>query len=165
MFGFNERQRLDALTGLASLALAVALYWASLDVRDFASIGVGAGFVPKLTAALFLLVGLTLIGSAWRSDKPVTAQDKPEPQEDETSGGVGAVALSIALMIGYVAVLDSAGFVLASIVYVFLQILILCKQHRRRYLLFALSAAIPAVLFYYVFVDVFDVSLPPGVLR
>ncbi|GGJ80448.1 tripartite tricarboxylate transporter TctB family protein [Pseudomonas matsuisoli] len=157
-------QRLDVLTGVISLGLSALLFWASLDVKDFGSIGVGASFVPKLTAVLFLLVGLALIGGAFAASKTSDVPADAKPEGEQTTGGIGAVALSVVLMAGYVAALDAVGFMISSVVYVFLQILILCKQHRRRYLMFALTSVVPAVALYYLFVDVFDISLPAGVL-
>jgi len=166
MLGLTEKRRLDATTAVVALCLAGLLFWASQDVKDFGSIGVGAAFVPKLTAALFLLVGLATLGSLWKADAepPAVAEREAEASSEQAPGGIPAVALSVALMLVYVFALDWLGFMLASALYAFAQMMILCKERQRRYLLCALAAAVPAVMFYFLFVDVFDIGLPAGVL-
>jgi len=166
MFGLTEKRRLDATTAVVALCLAGLLFWASQDVKDFGSIGVGSAFVPKLTAALFLLVGLATLGSLWKADSGRQAVAEPDAEEssEQAPGGIPAVALSVVLMVAYVSALDWLGFLLASAIYAFAQMMILCKERQRRYLSCVLAAVIPAVAFYFLFVELFDIGLPAGVL-
>ena len=78
--------------------------------------------------------------------------------------GLPAVAASVISMVIYMALLDPLGFLPASALYGFAQMLILAKDAKRAYLKFALIAALPAACFYYLFVNLFDISLPAGIL-
>ncbi len=154
----------DLLTGLALLLLAVALFWASLGVKDFAAIGVGSAFVPRLTAAGLALVAMVLLGSALHRQGEAPAETTDDASEPRVFGGLPAVATSAARMAGYLALLEPLGFLPASALYVFLQMIVLSKHNARRYGLFALCSLLPAIAFYYLFVNLFDISLPAGIL-
>lgn len=168
MLSISRLNLRDLITGSATLGCSALLFWASNDVKDFASIGVGAAFLPRLTAILFLIVGAIIVFQGLHpKTSPKTAKAETQPEQTEQPvvfGGISAVALSIALMLIYVLLLDYLGFLLASALYVFLQILVLNKNAPRHYLKFALAALIPAVLAYVLFVNVFQISLPVGLL-
>lgn len=154
---------MDLLTGVLLLALSGMLFWACLGIKDFGAIGVGSAFVPRLTAGLLLLVGLVLVAAGWRA-RAVTAKPAQEADGPRVFGGFPAVALSVALMVGYLALLEPLGYLFASALYGFLQTLALIKDAKRSYLLFAVVAACSAALFFYVFVQLFEISLPSGIL-
>ena len=154
----------DLFTGVLLLALSGALFWACLSIKDFGAIGVGSAFVPRLTAGLLLIVGLVLMTAGWRARGTSVAAPTPEANGPKVFGGFPAVAISVVLMVGYLALLEPLGYLLASALYGFLQTLVLIKDAKRSFLLFAVIAACSAALFFYVFVQLFDISLPAGVL-
>ena len=79
-------------------------------------------------------------------------------------GGWGAVLISVVLMCAYVGFLESLGFILASTIYAFCQMLILAKNVKWNYLLFGAIALISSAVAYLLFVRVFQVMLPAGIL-
>lgn len=157
----------DVFIGIAFLILSALLFWASLDVKDFSSVGVGASFMPRLIAGLFLIISLPLIIKGSRS---TLQQGRTEPIISEHAvqtkvfGGLPGVAISILLMYGYMLAIQSIGFIISSSIYVFLQTLVLTKDSEKRYILFLLTSILPTIATYYFFVDVFGISLPAGVL-
>ena len=161
------RHRTDVFIGIAFLALSGLLFWASLDIRDFASVGVGASFVPRLIAGLFLLLGLALTITGSRSTIESTYAESDDPSsdtEDPIFGGPLAVTITVLLMCGYVFIMQTLGFVIASIGYVFLQTLVLTKNAEKRYVLFLVTSILSTIAAYYLFVVVFGISLPAGLL-
>ncbi len=157
--------RADVITGAVFLAISLTLFWASQHIREFAAIGVGSAFVPRLTAALLLVVAIAVLIDAWRqgATAPIKAE-RQSPSEARVFAGLPAVALSVGLMGLYLALLEPLGFLPASALYGFAQMLILAKDARRTYFRFALLGLLPAAGFYYLFVNVFDISLPAGLL-
>ncbi|QJQ95341.1 MULTISPECIES: tripartite tricarboxylate transporter TctB family protein [Halomonadaceae] len=167
MFIGKGQQQRDVITGCLLLALSGALFWASKNIKDFASIGVGADFMPLLTALLFLIVGLLMVSAPlWQQvvEPSIGLTVEVEGAERVIFGGIPAVMMSIVLMLGYLLFLDKIGFLLASAVYVFVQIQILVKGERRRHFLFVLVSVLAALISYYLFVHLFDISLPTGIL-
>lgn len=157
----------DLYTGILFLVISALLFWACMNIKEFAAIGVGSAFVPRLTAGLLLVVGLALLIDSWRQPRAAkTEAEMPESQQTTSSGLVGlpAVAASAVSMVIYMTLLDPLGFLPASALYGFAQMLILAKDAKRAYLKFALIAALPATCFYYLFVNLFDISLPAGIL-
>lgn len=159
----------DRYTGIFFLTISALLFWACMNIKEFAAIGVGSAFVPRLTAGLLLVVGLALLIDSWRQPRAAEAEaeaETTESQQTTSSGLVGlpAVAASVISMVIYMALLDPLGFLPASALYGFAQMLILAKDAKRAYLKFALIAALPAACFYYLFVNLFDISLPAGIL-
>jgi putative tricarboxylic transport membrane protein len=162
----------DVVTGLVTIGLAIFLFAISSDVKDFAAVGVGAGFLPRLAAVLLGVLGILLAVDGWRQVKR-TAGRAPLPSDTGTSaaadevqvfGGGLAVLLSVGLMCAYVALLQSLGFVLASSLYAFLQMLILAKNTRKNLLQFGAVAFASSAIAYFLFVRIFQVMLPAGVL-
>lgn len=160
----------DAATGLFSVALGVVLFALSFQVKDFASVGVGAGFLPRLTAILFVALGCFLAFQGVKSARSIpaaktSAQEKNAgPDKQPASGGMKQVYLSMLLLCAYVALLQPAGFIIASTLFVFLQIVILSKGLKRNYVLFGIVSVVSSVVAYYLFVRVFQVMIPAGIL-
>lgn len=153
----------DLITGALLLCLSGLLFWACMSIKDFAAVGVGSAFVPRLTAGLLLVVGLVLLTNGWVARR-APAKGEVVEEGSRVFAGVPAVVLSIALMAGYLALLEPLGYLFASMLYGFLQILVLTKNAKRNYMLFAVLAACSAAAFYYVFVQLFEISLPAGIL-
>lgn len=153
----------DLITGGLLLLLGLGLFWACTSVKDFAAIGVGSAFLPRLTAGLLTLLGLVLLGNGLRA--PSSKDPKNAAASTETVfGGLPAVVTSIALMAGYLALLEPLGFLPTSILYVFAQMLVLRKHAARRYALFGAITVLAAVVCNYLFINLFDISLPQGIL-
>lgn len=165
MSAFSRLRTPDLITGAVFLSISLLLFWACLHIREFAAIGVGSAFVPRLTAALLLVVGITLLIDGWRRQPaPEAPAPSAEPESIAPLSGLTGVIASAVSMAIYLALLDPLGFLPASILYGFAQMLILLKGGRRQYLKLAVIAALPALFFYYLFVNVFDISLPAGIL-
>ena len=155
----------DIITGSTVIGLGGLLLWACQGVKDFASVGVGAAFLPQIAAWLFIFLGATMLIVALRTSP--TKPKSTSTQASETAipfGGVRAVLVTFLLMCIYIGLMDKLGFILTSIAYIFAQTLILTKGAPRSYLLFGLLALLTSVGSYYLFVNVFQVMIPSGIL-
>ena len=71
---------------------------------------------------------------------------------------------SAILLLGYVFSIKRLGFLIASAIYMLLQMLLLTVNTKRNYiLLIALTIAVPSII-YFGFVKIFYLMLPPGIL-
>lgn len=161
-------QSKDVLTGSVIVTLGLLLFVATLGVKDFAAVGVGATFLPRIAAGLFVFLGAVMLIAALRSTptKPGRTRSTTETTEKPAKvfGGIGAVLLSFVLMSLYVGLMDKLGFILTSTAYIFVQTLILTKGAPRQYLRFGLLALLTSVGVYYLFVKAFQVMIPAGIL-
>jgi putative tricarboxylic transport membrane protein len=75
-----------------------------------------------------------------------------------------AVVGTFVLMAGYAALLPMVGFMITTAVYLFLQINILAENQHRKPVLFGIISVVTSVSVYYLFVMVFHLMLPAGIL-
>mgnify|MGYP000901300117 CR=1 FL=1 len=90
MSRFALRDYRDLITGSAVILGAVAMFVASANLKDFAAIGVGASFMPRLTALLLFIVGLVIAASTWRTGGRNREPLKAEAAEPGVFGGLPA---------------------------------------------------------------------------
>ena len=155
----------DVITGSSVIGLGGVLLWACQGVKDFAAVGVGAAFLPTIAAWLFIVLGAVMLIVALRTAPPKSRSGLENPAPAATAfGGVSAVLLTFVLMCLYVGLMDMVGFILSSIAYIFLQTLILTKGAPRQFLLFGILAVTTSAATYYLFVKVFQVMIPAGML-
>ncbi|MFA6633621.1 MAG: tripartite tricarboxylate transporter TctB family protein, partial [Kiritimatiellia bacterium] len=67
-------------------------------------------------------------------------------------------------LILYLALIPILGYIIASTLYIFGQILILNRSNKQHYLRYATISIFSAVLTYLLFVKVFSVMIPAGIL-
>lgn len=157
----------DVVTGGLSVLLGLGLYLASLSIVNFGAAVIGSSFMPRLCAAAFVVFGAILVVSGLRA-RAVTARPLDEAQHalrlDRKISGAAAVAVSLVLMAGYVAALQPLGYILASALYIVLQILVLSSRGPVAWLRLLVIAGLSSALAYLLFVHVFQVTIPAGIL-
>jgi len=153
----------EAATGIFGIIFGAVLFILSYQVKDFASIGVGAGFLPRISAVLFIIVGTFILLKGARSGTE-KAEGKPAEEKNGKTAKLNPVLLSMLLLCTYVALLKPVGFIICSALYIFLQSIILSKGSKQNYLALAAISAIASASAYVLFVRVFQVMIPAGLL-
>lgn len=148
--------------GAVVILAALGLFVISGDIRDFTNSQIDAAFLPRIAAGLLLILGAATVLNGWKLPKPTAPKNKTH--EVKKSSGLPFVLASMGLMTAYVALLDSVGFVICSVVYVFCQILLLRKQASKRWMTFVVVSLVVPVVAYGLFVYVFEVMVPAGLL-
>ena len=150
------------------LLIAVFLFIASFFVETSTVTTLGPEFMPRLIAVIIFLLGLLNLNTAIRDFKFLKKNGKLIPYEgaktwkekfydnlDWVSGG---------LMLVYVFSIGTFGFLLPSIIYMFLQILLYTTMNKRNYVLYiVVSIVIPSTI-YFLFRNYFFLMLPQGIL-
>lgn len=162
----------DLITGIIAAAFSVFYLSQTTTIKIFGGTtgGVNAKTVPEIWGSCLLILSIILIVRSIYG----MAKAKKNPTLPEQGNFIKnlidkrEVAYTFALLIGYAALMKPVGFIITSIIYVFLQILILTpikKRSRKVMGIAAVMAVTFSTVLYYVFTKYFMVLLPPGILK
>ncbi|CAN1606359.1 tripartite tricarboxylate transporter TctB family protein [Pseudomonas mediterranea] len=154
----DSYKRKELIAGLAMLGAGVAYLVLTLNLprRSF----VDAAFVPWVLAIALCLLGALQLW-AWRKlpDQPAEPAEKAEPIDYPT------VFKSLALVLLYTALLQPAGFIVMTVLYLYAQFIVLTPAEQKvKHLLYGFIAVVSSVLIFYIFRHGFDLLLPVGLL-
>lgn len=89
-----------------------------------------------------------------------------EAQKEKTNkGDLLAIVLTFAVIIGYTLIMPPLGFCLSTVIFLFLQMLILAPNDKRNYLLFAIVAVVFTAVVFVAFRVGLQMLLPRGVIE
>lgn len=151
------------LAGIALSLVGIFMLVDAIRFGRFINGNVGADFFPKMVSTALLLVGISLLSSG-------LTQVKKEPSvanggvTGQIKGNVPEFLGTIAVLILYILLLEPLGFIIATIPFCFSLILLISPKDKRNYLLFAAISVGVAIVAYLLFVKVFYVMLPQGIL-
>ncbi|MBQ7155878.1 MAG: tripartite tricarboxylate transporter TctB family protein [Synergistaceae bacterium] len=147
----------DILCSIIVLAFGAAMIYFVKDVRRVIRSDVGSAFVPTLIGWCIIATGAAkLLFSIFTGLK---SENKKIVFNQDFFGGVGTIVLMVLYMLAF----EPVGFVVASAVYLFLQMLLLSDSTNRHILVFALVAVLLPVAVDALFVFVIKMPLPVGV--
>ena len=153
----------DLAAGIFFLVLSVALFAAANALPPSLMGGLGSDFMPKILAIVTCILSFFQIRAGFRTMRAY----KPEQEAEEDKPEYLRVLATIAAFTVYVFVLSSVGFVISSIVYLFVQILILTPKEKRTpkgIALYAVLSAVFCAVVYVIFRFGLNVMLPAGIL-
>ena len=143
--------RVDFLTGLALVGVAVGVFIGTLDMAKVAR-GIGPGDYPRFIAWGLLFLGATL--AVQSGMKLVRREKEPLPFPP---GAFLRVFSMVLMTYAYIYLMPYAGFVLITPVYLFLAMLFFGL---RRYLLGAVTSIAVTLVLFVTFRYAFQVLLP-----
>ena len=154
----------DLLSGGFALLFGLFILLVSFTIGKTRLAGVGPDYLPR--AVGIYIVGLSVIMLVTTLVKLKTGQPAPAAEETTSSKKVEirTVVLTICVLIAYVLLLEPVGFILVSAIFLFGQMFILAPDGQRKVLLFAVLSLIIPVAVYLLFVNVFSLMLPSGIL-
>ncbi|QNH00258.1 tripartite tricarboxylate transporter TctB family protein [Pseudomonas sediminis] len=165
----NTLNKKELIIGIAMLgaSLTYLVLAQQLPGHD----GVDAATVPKLLAGFLSLLGLMQLVSAFAKPKAAAepaASPAPAEAEEPTVEIVEpkTVIKTLGLILGYMALLGPVGFPIMTVVYLYLQFLVLTPVNQKaRHLTYLLVAVICSALIFLLFREAFDLLLPAGLLN
>lgn len=165
----NTLNKKELIIGIAMLgaSLTYLVLAQQLPGHD----GVDAATVPKLLAGFLSLLGLMQLVSAFAKPKAAAepaASPAPAEAEEPTVEIVEpkTVIKTLGLILGYMALLGPVGFPIMTVVYLYLQLLVLTPVNQKaRHLTYLLVAVICSALIFLLFREAFDLLLPAGLLN
>ena len=147
----------DILCSIIVLAFGAAMIYFVKDVRRVIRSDVGSAFVPTLIGWCIVVTGASkLLFSIFTGLK---SENKKIVFDQDFFGGIGTIVLMVLYMLAF----QPVGFIVASAVYLFLQMLLLSDSTNRKVLLFLIVSVILPVAVDALFVFVIKMPLPVGV--
>lgn len=155
-------KKISIISSIICLVYGISIYIGSSTIHSDNPNGVGADFMPRIIGSIIICLSLFIVISTIVSMKK--GQNDSEPKEAIDSGTRKTI-MTIVLLIAYAFLLKYTGFVITSIVYLILQMIILADKVRKKdLLLYGVISVITPLLVNYVFVHIFSLMLPSGIL-
>lgn len=151
-----SNKKIDLVCSILFLLTGAFLFWQSLGIAPMMERDLGSGFMPKVVAvALMAVAGIKLVFAIMSKDTQVQKTDS------DMRGGL----MTIGALLFYVVAFEFVGFIIATAVYLFVQMLILSDDTNRKPKMFTAISVGTSVAVYVLFVYVFDKPLPTGLLE
>ena len=122
-----------------------------------------ARIMPTLLGVLLAVLSVFCIIQGIR--KLMAPDNKEEKAKKLDRGDLMAVILTFAVIIGYILIMPLLGFILSTVIYLFLQMLILAPADKRNYVLFAIVAVVFTALVFVAFRIGLQQLLPRGIIE
>lgn len=122
-----------------------------------------AQVVPMLLGVLLAIMSVLCIRQGIRKMKAASAANEQDKPTDK--GGLTAVVLTFAVMIGYTLILAELGFCLSTVIYLVLQFLVLAPKEKRNVPMFILIAVVFTAFVFVAFRIGLQMLLPRGIIE
>ena len=148
----------DILCSIIVIAFGAAMIYYVKGVRRVIRTDVGSAFIPTLIDWCIIVTGASkLLYSIFTGLK---SENKKIVFDQDFFGGIGTIILMVLYMLAF----QPVGFIVASAVYLFFQMLLLSDKTNRRIILFAIVSVLLPVAVDALFVFVIKMPLPVGIL-
>lgn len=148
----NKKRNL--VVSILFLAFGVFLFVQSMGVKHMMKNDVGSGFFPKVIAVAIIAVALVRLVMTLKEEEKEAKKSNSDPK-----GGW----MTIVLVSLYVLAFNEVGFLIATVIYLFLQMLVLTPAEKRNIPLLAVISVAAPVFIYTLFVYVINTPLPKGI--
>ena len=148
----------EVILSMVLLIAGLALWFASQSIEVGAAMGQGGDFMPKLCSTVWVLISALLLVSN------ITMKDGGEKEAGINLKGFFA---TLVLLFVYVFMLKPIGFVISSMAYMLIQMLLFVPAEyrtKKNYILFVVLSVVIPVAVNALFVNVFSLILPTGIL-
>ena len=114
--------------------------------------------MPTILGILLAILSIVLIIQGVKRMKALDADDGKKMDKADAM----AVVYTFAIIIGYISLMPIAGFCLSTVIYLFLQMIVLAPPDKRNYVLFAIVAVVFTALVFVAFRMGLQQLLPRG---
>jgi len=154
----------ELAAGVIFLTFSVAYYHNATTIRVLARHFYNAQWLPKLLAIVMIALSIAqIIYGVKALNQRQTRQDEggEAAAVSNQSGNIRILATIVILAI-YIALLRQVGFLVMTMVYVFLQTLVLTPKEKRSILFIAALSVVVSLAIHLMFVQGFQLMLPRG---
>ena len=144
----------DLVCSVVFLVFGGFMFFMSMSIQPMMEKDVGSGFVPKVIAAAIVVVAFIKLVLTLVSKKESGAAGTDE----DMKGGL----LTIAALAAYVLLFQTLGFIISTVLYLFVQITVLSNEENRSMPRFGIISVVTPVVVYVLFVYVIKMPLPIG---
>lgn len=148
-----DKKRFEFFLGLIMLLVGLGYLWATANIPRKQE-GIDASFVPYILGALCSLLGVLQL---------LAAVKLKAAGASASTADYATVWKTLALIVGYVALLSWVGFPIMTVVYLMAQFYVLTPADQKpRWVLYATVAVVTSAVVYLLFHNAFDLILPLG---
>lgn len=152
----------DIIVGIFYSVLGAVTIWLSSQLPKSRVMKIGPDFMPTLIGVIMLVLALMLLFNAIKNFKHNAAKAESAPAD---TSDYKRVLGSLVLIVIYVNILAPVGFILSTLGYLFLQILVLAPNDRRSakdILIYAVIDIVFVFAVFFLFRYGFKIVLPAG---
>jgi len=154
----------ELLFGVFILAFMIFYFVMTLQLKQTPG-KVGATTVPYVLCAGMLVLGILQVLDGIRAARVFGGNTRQEQDAQRETGG-RVLLVTISLIVLYVAMFRMLGFILATFLYLSAQFCVLTPVGQKpKYLLYAVIAAVAAMLIYLGFRYGLNLMLPHGLIK
>ena len=143
------------ITSILFLAFSVVMIVFAMQYKPMMKNDLGSGFFPMVVGIAMAALSLLRLILALREKKK-----EAKKSGDDVLGGLA----TIILIGGYCIAFSPVGFIISSIIYLFLQILVLTPKEKRNWIVIPIISVVAPIAFYALFVYAINTPLPKGLL-
>lgn len=161
----------DLFTSAFLIVFSIVMYVASNSIKKLTVSKIGADFAPKLVASAMLILSIFYLINSIKQLKKTGSEIPVEkdPAADEDTAEKKkisplSVLATIGLLILYIILLPMIGFLITTVIYLFLQMYLLADRSERKIPVFLVTSVVTSVSVYFIFKSVFHLMLPAGIL-
>jgi len=145
------------VVNLVLVLSGAALFISAQSIKVGSAMAQGGDFMPKLLSGIWLVLAIAIF---------VTGIREPHNASEKAVSIKGFIATLILLFV-YIFLLRPVGFVVASTLYVFVQMMLFAPKEyksKKNYILFAVIAIVLPIIINLIFANAFSLILPEGTL-
>ena len=153
----------DIVTGIFYAVLGAVVIYLSKQLPKSKVMKIGPDFMPMLIGIIILILALMLLFSAIKNFKANAEKAASMPAD---TSDYKRVLASLVLVVIYVNILAPVGFILSTLGYLFLQIVVLAPNDRRtakNILSYAILDVVFVFAVFFLFRYGFKIVLPSGI--
>lgn len=152
----KEYFTIAAVIGVLSVAALISAF----QIPAGGNLGRGADFMPKIVSGLLLCCAFCFFVFGVLTPKGTETQNK----EKRDTVPMFRFAIALGMLLVYVALLKTIGFIIMTAVYIFAQSLFMAPPEKRNFLVSGILAAVVSIAIYYAFARGLGMTLPAGLL-
>lgn len=153
----------DIITGIFYAVLGAVVIYLAGQLPKSRVMKIGPDFMPLVIGSIILVLALMLLFSAVKNFKANSA--KAEAANPDTADYKRVLA-SLVLVVVYVNILAPVGFIVSTLAYLFLQIIVLAPNDRRdskNIMMYAVIDVVFVFIVFFLFRYGFKIVLPAGI--
>lgn len=158
----------DWISSIFLIVFSIVLFISTYSFKRLTVSEIGPAFLPRIVAILLFAMSVILLVQLilkQKSQSGESVQEEVDEEEQKTDRkGMYKVILSIMLMIIYLAVMPTIGFLISTFIYLIAQGWMIASPENRNLLRISIVSLIVSGLVYYIFRNLFHLMLPSGIL-
>ena len=160
----------DIFASVFFIFFSITMFFASNSIIKLTVSRIGADFAPKLVAVGIFILGIFYLITSIKKQKQMNnladtkTSEKESSTEEKKKISPLSVLLTVGLLVLYVVLMPTIGFLITTAVYLFFQMYLLAAKVERKIPLFVIISVVTSVTVYYLFKSVFYLMLPAGIL-